>query len=122
MMITRPALSLLLGLAVATAGCAEQGARSAGATTPASEPAPTVPESPPPSTDDGAKATCDASSLGDLVGKAATSELAADALKRSGAKSMRLLKPGMAVTMDYREDRLNIEVDAADKVVGSRCG
>lgn len=65
---------------------------------------------------------CDASMLGDIVGKPASEELGNDAVKRSGSRTMRWLAPGMAVTMDFREDRLNIELDADRKVVGSRCG
>lgn len=35
---------------------------------------------------------------------------------------VRVIGPGMAVTMDYREDRLNIEVDA-DKIINRvSCG
>lgn len=71
---------------------------------------------------DGTGFVCDASMLGDLVGKTATSELGTDAIKRSNARSLRWIRPGTMVTMDFREDRLNIELDAANKVVKSHCG
>ena len=34
----------------------------------------------------------------------------------------RIIRPGMAVTMDYREDRLNIEIDSAGKISRVSCG
>ena len=34
----------------------------------------------------------------------------------------RIIRPGMAVTMDYREDRLNIEIDAAGTISRVTCG
>ena len=40
----------------------------------------------------------------------------------SGARSARVIKPGMAVTMDFREDRVNIDVDAANSIKAIRCG
>ncbi len=65
---------------------------------------------------------CDASKLGDLVGKTATSALVADAQRRAGARTTRVIKPGMAVTMDYRTDRLNIDVTDRNVVTATRCG
>ncbi len=34
----------------------------------------------------------------------------------------RIIRPGEAVTMDYREDRTNIELDGNDRVVRVYCG
>ncbi|TXI00913.1 MAG: hypothetical protein E6Q73_07930 [Pseudorhodobacter sp.] len=34
----------------------------------------------------------------------------------------RIIRPGMAVTMDYREDRLNIEIDAVGTISRVTCG
>lgn len=36
--------------------------------------------------------------------------------------SMRVIRPGDAVTKDYREDRLNIDLDAQDRITGIWCG
>jgi hypothetical protein len=69
-----------------------------------------------------ATARCDAAPVADLVGKPANSDLAADALKRSGARSIRWKAPGMAMTMDYRIDRLNIAIDDKNVVTGVDCG
>jgi hypothetical protein len=65
---------------------------------------------------------CSAEGLANLVGQPATSDLAADALDRSGARSLRWLQPGMAVTMDYRRDRLDIHLDASNRVTRITCG
>ncbi|MDP8993876.1 MAG: I78 family peptidase inhibitor, partial [Pseudomonadota bacterium] len=51
---------------------------------------------------------CDAARVADLVGRPATAELGAEALRRSGARSLRWIRPGDVVTMEYRPDRLNI--------------
>jgi hypothetical protein len=32
------------------------------------------------------------------------------------------VKPGMAVTMDYREDRVTIRVDESNKIESASCG
>lgn len=65
---------------------------------------------------------CDAAKAADLVGQEGTSELAAKALKVTGARGLRWIRPGMAVTMDYREDRLNIYLDAQSRVERITCG
>lgn len=35
---------------------------------------------------------------------------------------VRVIRPGMAVTMDYREDRLNIEIDKNEVISRVSCG
>lgn len=65
---------------------------------------------------------CDASRAQSLVGRSGTAELGADALRRTGAKELRWIRPGQAVTMDFREARLNVELDAGDRVARFTCG
>ena len=65
---------------------------------------------------------CDATGLNGLTGRPASQELGAEALRRSGARTVRWIRPGDAVTMDYRSDRLNISLDAAGRVEGFNCG
>ena len=65
---------------------------------------------------------CDASKARDLVGRAASSELGAEALRKTGAGALRWIPEGGMVTMDYREDRLNLHLDGANKVVKIACG
>jgi hypothetical protein len=57
-----------------------------------------------------------------LVGREATAALGAEALRLTGSRTLRWLRPGDIVTMDYREDRLNIEIDAGNRVRALRCG
>jgi hypothetical protein len=65
---------------------------------------------------------CDAGRARSLVGREATGALGAEALRLSGARSIRWIPPGAMVTMDYREDRLNIELDGRNRVTRLRCG
>lgn len=65
---------------------------------------------------------CDVAPLQSMTGQAATAELAADAMRRVGARTVRWKTPNGAVTMDYRPDRLNISVDADNRVTGFDCG
>ena len=57
-----------------------------------------------------------------LVGQVWSESLRAGTLKHSGARELRVIAPGMAVTMDYRPDRLNIETDAQGRITRIKCG
>ncbi len=65
---------------------------------------------------------CDAARAQALVGQAASGELGARALDLTGARTIRWIQPGQMVTMDYRTDRLNIELDGRNRVTAIRCG
>ncbi|SMF78895.1 I78 family peptidase inhibitor [Allosphingosinicella indica] len=65
---------------------------------------------------------CKAEAAATLVGQAASPELGADALRLTGAKGLRWIRPGDAVTMDYRSDRLNVKLDDSGKVESFNCG
>jgi hypothetical protein len=65
---------------------------------------------------------CDASGVQSLIGQDATQSLGARALERTGARTIRWIRPGDAVTMDYREDRLNIHLDDRSRVERLTCG
>ena len=58
----------------------------------------------------------------EALGKAATAEVIERARIDAGAQMVRVLKPGQMVTMEYREGRLNIDVDEANVIVNLRCG
>ena len=73
-------------------------------------------------TPEGAAGHCNADGLADLVGREGTSALGAEALRRSGARTIRWIRPGDAVTMDFREDRLNLNLDAAGRLERANCG
>lgn len=65
---------------------------------------------------------CDAGKAQSAVGQNASQDVVDKAVSDSGSSTARVIKPGQAVTMDFREDRLNIEVDAGNKVTAVRCG
>jgi hypothetical protein len=66
--------------------------------------------------------TCNAQPAQGLVGRASSQELGTEAMRLSGARTLRWIPEGSAVTMDYRSDRLNIELDRQNKVTRIRCG
>ncbi len=65
---------------------------------------------------------CEAEPVQDRIGRSATAELGADALARSHSRALRWIRPGDAGTMDLREDRLNISLDAQGNVDRISCG
>jgi hypothetical protein len=87
--------------------------RAAEAAQPASAAAPTV----------NVDATrCDALQAQWTAGKPVGDAEAEQARKDAGATSVRVLKPGQPVTMDFNGARLNIEVDEKGIGVSVRCG
>ena len=64
---------------------------------------------------------CDAAAVQHLVGAAADTT-APEALRLSGARTLRRYVTGDMLTMDYRADRLNVETDATGKIVKLTCG
>jgi hypothetical protein len=80
-------------------------------------------ETPVPGTgNEAASAACDASKAQSLVGQEGTQALAEEARRLTGAETVRFLRPGQIVTMEYRFDRLNVVVDEANRVTAIRCG
>lgn len=75
-------------------------------------------ESAPPAQADG----CNAAAAGAAIGRKDTPALRTETARRVGHNRIRWIAPGTAVTMDYREDRLNIDIDAGGVVVRARCG
>lgn len=65
---------------------------------------------------------CDASVVQNLIGETASADLGQQAMLRSGSGGLRWIRPGDMVTMDFREDRLNIDLDGRNRVTGLRCG
>ena len=70
----------------------------------------------------GAGGKCDAAKAQALIGRSRSAETGAEALRLSGARALRWIAPGTMVTMDYREDRLNLRVDPEGKVMRTDCG
>lgn len=66
--------------------------------------------------------TCSAEDLQSAVGKRATAALGAELLAQSGARTLRWGPPRSAMTMDYREDRLNVSYDDDMVIERVNCG
>jgi hypothetical protein len=66
--------------------------------------------------------TCNAEPAQSYLGKPASDANLQAAFKASGARTMRSLKPGQPMTMDYREDRVNILQDASGNIERISCG
>lgn len=67
--------------------------------------------------------SCNADAARDAVlGQVASTEVVEQARLAAGAQMARVLKPGQMVTMEYREGRLNIDVDAKNVITNLRCG
>ncbi len=93
----RPALALLSPLPLLTAACAPMPGPEAGV-------------------------LCNADRVQPLVGREADARTVEVAKQRSGARTVRLIRPGQAVTMDFRSDRLNLELDDVNTIKTARCG
>lgn len=65
---------------------------------------------------------CNAEAAGRYVGKAASADNVEGARQAAGADVVRTLSPGQVVTMEYREGRLNLHIDAARTISRITCG
>ena len=88
-------------LALALAACAP--AQSPGSSTPAAGP-------------------CDAAALARMAGRVWSDTLRAEVLRLSGARTVRVIRPGDMVTMDFRGDRLNIRLTGHGSIERFACG
>jgi hypothetical protein len=67
-------------------------------------------------------AACNATSAQGLVGRQASPDLSHEAQRLTGARNVRWLRPGQVVTMEFRADRVNLHLDAEDKIERIVCG
>jgi hypothetical protein len=65
---------------------------------------------------------CNGDKLGEFAGQPASTELGAKMLKASGARVIRWVPKGGVVTMDFRDDRLTVQLDEANRVERASCG
>lgn len=103
---TRASLVTLL-VATVLAGCST-GGTSGGSAAPVA-----------PAGNDG---RCEASGADFTVGKPATAELLEQARKASGSQMARILKPHDMITLEYRSERLNLNVDEKGVITRVNCG
>ncbi|MCW1383878.1 I78 family peptidase inhibitor [Novosphingobium sp. KCTC 2891] len=95
---------LLLSLAAATAACAQTPAPAVSAPSP-------VPQE-----------TCNRDAGQAFLGRTASAELGAQILAATGARNLRWVAPGMAVTMDFRGDRVTVGYDEKMSITSIACG
>ncbi len=69
-----------------------------------------------------ASGACHADPVQWAIGQEATSETMGRVWRESHAGLIRPISPGQAVTMDYRADRVNVELDAGNRIVRIHCG
>jgi len=82
-----------------------------------------APETTPGTDTDKMAMQCNADAAQSFVGQQAGDDVVAQAQAAAGAKgAVRVIKPGQAVTMDFRADRLNVEVDEQGVIVRISCG
>lgn len=65
---------------------------------------------------------CTADGLDQYVGQPRTAELGQRIKTQSGARELRWLPKGTVVTMEYREDRVNVRLDERNRVESVNCG
>jgi hypothetical protein len=65
---------------------------------------------------------CSAAGAQSLIGDRKSEALGQKAMKLTGTVVIRWIMPGQPVTMDYRTDRLNMELDAKERVIRITCG
>jgi hypothetical protein len=66
--------------------------------------------------------SCDAAKAQDFVGRKADESTVQGAMAASGAKVVRVLRPGVMVTQEYRGDRLNLQLDGNGLIASATCG
>lgn len=110
-------ITLSLGIACALAACSSP--RPSRAPGPAARAVQTqAPQQPlPPQV-----AACMSAPAEFAVGKTADASLVENARQKSGARLARVLHPGQVVTMEFSSERLNLAVDAKNKVLRVTCG
>lgn len=55
-------------------------------------------------------------------GRVRSDALEAELKRASGAHVIRWVPPGMMVTMDFREDRMTVKLDARNRILSAGCG
>lgn len=65
---------------------------------------------------------CDAAPVAWAVGQSADESVMKKVWQQSGAGLIRPIAPGQAVTMDFRQDRINVHLDAGNTITRLDCG
>lgn len=106
---TRPRRSLapLIALGLLLSACAQP---------------PAAPDYPANSTGAPPGGVCNAQGLASFAGQSATASVTEAVRVRSGARMARIVRPGQMITKEFIAERVNLEVDAAGRIVAVRCG
>jgi hypothetical protein len=110
--LTIAALALCMSALAACTSQPATGTADSAASEPTPSPAPAPAET----------QACKAEAAGGAIGKVATADVVEQARRDAGAAVARTLAPGQVVTMEYRGDRLNLDVDSGNVVTAVRCG
>jgi hypothetical protein len=114
----KASLLILAGVALMACTPASETAPAAPTETASTTPEPPAATPAPPATPtDPAADTCNMAQYASLVGKPST-----DAGVPPASATVRIIKPGDQVTMDFQATRLNIEVGADGAITAVRCG
>ena len=65
---------------------------------------------------------CDAAPVAWAVGKKGDEQVMKQVWQQSGAGLIRPIAPHQAVTLDFREDRVNVHLDADNTIIRLDCG
>jgi len=101
--MNRSILCLTVLAAASLAGCASSPRPVAGG--------PTVPTG-----------KCNAEGARWAIGSAVNDDVVNRILQGTGSRDARVLRPGQMATMDFREDRVNVDVNDRGAITGIRCG
>lgn len=66
--------------------------------------------------------TCKTDGTEQFVGQTRTDAIGADIKRVSNAAVLRWAPPGVMLTMDFREDRVTVWLDPANKITQIKCG
>ena len=66
--------------------------------------------------------SCNAEAASWAMGHAVSDDIVERIRIETGSQSVRVIRPGQPVTMDYRGDRVNIKLNERDAIVGISCG
>ncbi|MDT0575933.1 I78 family peptidase inhibitor [Croceicoccus sp. F390] len=66
--------------------------------------------------------SCNAAAISGMLGMTVDDDLRARVLQLSGARLLRVIGPTDSISMDFREDRLNLEVDREGTIRRAYCG
>ena len=114
--------TLLLALCACTAPPPTAATPPPARTPPVSTPPVTAPVTPPVADDGTGAVRCDPAPAQWAVGQVASADVVARIRASSHAQVVRVIHPGEMITMDFSDQRVDIRVDADNRVTRVSCG